>query len=111
MNKDSLGYKLKILRQNKKLTQEKLAEKADLSQQHISRIENGIVEPKCQTIFKLTYALDISVDTLIENQFKKNENEFVYELMQKLDYLSNDDIKRLLVYVDCLIKNRKKKII
>ena len=89
----------------------KLAEKSNLSQQHISRIENGIVEPEYQTIYKLAYALDISVDTLIENQFKKNENEFVYELMQKLDYLSNDDIKRLLGYVDCLIKNRKKKII
>lgn len=111
MNKDSLGYKLKILRQNKKLTQEKLAEKADLSQQHILRIENGIVEPKYQTIYKLAYALDISVDTLIENQFKKNENEFVYELMQKLDYLSDDDIKQLLGYADCLIKNRRKKII
>lgn len=109
MNKDSIGYKIRILRQNSKLTQEKLAEKTDLSQQHISRIENGTVEPKYKTIYKLAYALNISVDTSIENQFKKIENELVYELMQKLDYLSDDDIKQLLGYADCLLKNRRKK--
>ena len=59
MNKDSIGHKIRILRQSKKLTQEKLAEKSNLSQQHISRIENGIVEPEYQTIYKLAYALDI----------------------------------------------------
>mgnify|MGYP004641752403 CR=1 len=64
-----------------------------MRQQHISRIENETVEPEYQTIYKLAYALDISVDTLIENRFKKNENELIYELMQKLDYLSDDDIK------------------
>lgn len=107
MNKDSIGHKIRILRQNKKLTQEKLAEKSNLSQQHISRIENGIVEPEYQTIYKLAYALDISVDTLIENEFKKNENEFVYELMRKLDYLTDDDIKQLLGYADCLIERQR----
>ena len=113
MNKDSIGHKIRILRQNKKLTQEKLAEKSNLSQQHISRIENGIVEPEYQTIYKLAYALDISVDTLIENEFKKNENEFVYELMRKLDYLTDDDIKQLLGYEDCLIERQRlrKKIV
>lgn len=60
-----------------------------------------------QTIYKLAYALDISVDTLIENQFKKDENELVYELMQKLDYLSDDDIKQLLGYADCLIERQR----
>ena len=107
MDKDSIGYKIRILRQNKKLTQEKLAEKADLSQQHISRIEKGTVEPEYQTIYKLAFALDVSVDTLIENQFKKNENELVYELMQKLDYLSDDDINQLLGYADCLIERQR----
>lgn len=107
MDKDSIGYKIRILRQNKKLTQEKLAEKADLSQQHISRIEKGTVEPEYQTIYKLAFALDVSVDTLIENQFKKNENELVYELMQKLDYLSDVDINQLLGYADCLIERQR----
>ena len=78
-----------------------------MSQQHISRIENGIVEPEYQTIYKLAYALDISVDTLIENEFKKNESEFVYELMRKLDYLTDDDIKQLLGYADCLIERQR----
>ena len=71
MNNISIGNKIRILRQNKKFTQEKLAEKSDMTQQHISKIEQGIVEPTYETVYRLAEALDVSVDTLIENNFKK----------------------------------------
>lgn len=107
MNNISIGNKIRILRQNKKFTQEKLAEKSDMTQQHISKIEQGIVEPTYETVYRLAEALDVSVDTLIENNFKKIEDNNVYELLQKLDFLSVDDIKQLLGYADCLLeKNR-----
>lgn len=108
MNEKSIGYKIRLLRQNKKFTQEKLAEKSDMSQQHISKIEQGIVEPTYETIYKLAEALDVSVDTLIENRFRKIEDGIVYELLRKLDFMSVDDIKQLLGYADCLLEQHRK---
>lgn len=43
--KETLGHKIKVLRKTKRLSQEKLADKADLSQQHISRIEKDLTFP------------------------------------------------------------------
>ena len=44
MKDESLGHKIKKLRKKKSLSQERLADKADLSQQHISRIEKYAYE-------------------------------------------------------------------
>ena len=42
MKDETLGHKIKTLRKAKEMSQEKFAEKAELSQQHISRIEKVI---------------------------------------------------------------------
>lgn len=53
MKDESLGHKIKKLRKKKSLSQERLADKADLSQQHISRIEKNLTYPSVQLYLKL----------------------------------------------------------
>ena len=54
-----IGEKLKEIRTRRFLTQEELAEKADVSHSTIVNIERNHAEPQFRTIRKLAKALDV----------------------------------------------------
>lgn len=57
---------LSKLRREKRLTQEGLARKANISYHTLIKLEsNGIENPKIETVIKLADALGISVDNLL----------------------------------------------
>ena len=58
------GEVIKQLRKEKDFTQQKLAEKSNVSQAHIARIENGTVDPRLSTVNALLNALSSDVMTL-----------------------------------------------
>src|SRR5687767_11177352 len=58
MNQPDLGLKITELRQQKNLTQEKLAEYCDVSTRTIQRIESGEVEPRSFTRNSLSNILE-----------------------------------------------------
>ena len=58
---------LKALRLSKKLSQQQLALRLDLSQQTIYKYEHGITEPDIATLIKLADYFNTSVDYLIGN--------------------------------------------
>ena len=58
---------LKALRLSKKLSQQQLALRLDLSQQTIYKYENGITEPDIATLIKLAGYFNTFVDYLIGN--------------------------------------------
>lgn len=59
-----LGKRVKHFRRLSRLTQAQLAEKADLSVNYISEIENGTASPTLKTLLKLAQALDVEVEEL-----------------------------------------------
>lgn len=61
MNQPDLGLKITELRQQKGLTQEKLAEYCDVSARTIQRIENGEVEPRSFTRNSLSNILEFDL--------------------------------------------------
>jgi transcriptional regulator with XRE-family HTH domain len=54
-----------MLRLQKKLTQEELAERSGLSSVQISRIERGVREVRLSTILRLLAALEVTPDVLL----------------------------------------------
>ncbi len=58
MNQPDLGLKVAELRQQKGLTQERLAEMCEVSARTIQRIESGEVDPRAYTLHCLGEALD-----------------------------------------------------
>ena len=61
------GDQLKKLRKKKKLTQEKLADKADLEYKYIQRLEGKKPSsPTLNTLEKLAKAFDISISKLLD---------------------------------------------
>lgn len=59
------GKILKKIRQEKGLSQEQLAFKAELHRTYISQLERGIKSPSLHTIHKLCTSLGISVSYLV----------------------------------------------
>ena len=56
--------RLMKLRDQKQLSQHKLAEQSGVSQQMISAIEKGIREPRADILYKLARALGVTMDEL-----------------------------------------------
>lgn len=55
-----VGERIKQIRKAAKLTQEKLAEKAGLSVEYISRLERGVGQPSFKTLTLMADALDVT---------------------------------------------------
>ena len=53
------------------MTQEELANVADISTQHLCRIENGVRTPSLETVHRITYALGTTADVLFGNVVDK----------------------------------------
>jgi len=62
MNQPDLGIKISELRQQKGLTQERLAELCEVSPRTIQRIESGEVDPRAYTLHCLGEALEFDFD-------------------------------------------------
>ena len=66
MNSQNLAIKIKDLRNRKGFSQEQLAEESKLSLRTIQRIEKGESIPRGDTLIKLTQALGVTPDDLLE---------------------------------------------
>jgi len=66
MNNQNLAIKIKDLRNRKGLSQEQLAEESKLSLRTVQRIEKGESIPRGDTLVKLTQALGVTPDDLLE---------------------------------------------
>lgn len=71
MNKESVGLNIKLARTKKNLTQEQLAEMADISSSYISAIERGKQSVSLDYINRIAHALGMPVSELLVHD--KNE--------------------------------------
>lgn len=61
-----LGKRIKFLREQAHLTQEKLAEMAGISLDYLGKIEVNINRPGIKTILKISNALDVPIKNLFD---------------------------------------------
>jgi len=66
-NNETIGDKIKQLRNKQGLTQDELARKADLPYTTLTKIEtNVITKPSIQTVVKIANGLGITIDNLMK---------------------------------------------
>jgi transcriptional regulator with XRE-family HTH domain len=69
-----LSTNIKKLRNQKKLSQDKLARLADIPYNTLVKIESGKSNnPTFETLSKLADALDVSIDELVGRRVKRNK--------------------------------------
>lgn len=63
-----IGANVRKFRKKKGISQEKLARRADISLNTLTKIESGFAKkPTIQTVIKLAKALEISIDELVKD--------------------------------------------
>ncbi|HEY9796026.1 MAG TPA: helix-turn-helix transcriptional regulator [Leptolyngbyaceae cyanobacterium] len=73
--KQRFGKAIRRRRRELDLSQEELAERAELHRTYISNIERGELNPSLETMEKLVKALDITVSALFANYGIEVESE------------------------------------
>lgn len=91
MSLENLGKRIREERIKQGLTQEQLAEKADISLNFMSLIENG-KNMSVQTLVNLSNALNVSIDCLLHDNIPSCQDKILDQISQNL-YSLNDDEK------------------
>lgn len=66
------GSRIKEVREDRKLTQEQLAEMLSITTKHLSKIETGLRGPSVQLLISLAEELNISTDYLLGLNIERN---------------------------------------
>ena len=104
MELQSIGKKIKDKRQQKNISQEKLAELVDVTPSYISNIESGNRVASLPTMLEIVKVLDLSLDyLLLENVTDDSDNietdKFLIEFKNILEQLNDKKvIKDYIVY-------------
>ena len=64
----NLGQNIAFYRKRREITQEALAEQADINNVHLSRIENGTSFASLDTVFAIANALGVEPYKLFQNK-------------------------------------------
>lgn len=94
-----IGNKLKSIRQSKGLTQEYIANMANVNTSHISNIENNRVKISLQTLVYVCKALDVTIDFVLSNEYNLSDtvldNEIIKEL-ETCDYSTKEQLLKII---------------
>ncbi len=98
-----LGPILKRRRHSLRITQEQLAEILDTSPNQISRVERGSTTPSLSLLIQWCDALDLSLDGLFFAG--QNKHGWSVDLLQKMDFLEDQDRRIIRFYIDQKLAN------
>ena len=102
MKLDTIGKNIRKFRLARKLRQEDLAERTDLTTNYIGMVERGEKIPSLETFIKIVNALGVSSDVLETGYTVKNSM-----LNEKLEKLAPEDRNRIYEVIDTLVKQSK----
>ena len=104
MELQSIGKKIKAKRQQKNISQEKLAELVDVTPSYISNIESGNRIASLPTMLQIVKVLDLSLDYLLLENVTDDSNsieidKFLIEFKNILEQLNDKKaIKEYIIY-------------
>ena len=87
-----LGKKIKINREEKKMTQEQLAESVNLSPTHISNIETAHTKLSLSSLVMIANVLNVSADELLDDSLSYVYNNSVADSISDYSDLTSDEI-------------------
>lgn len=100
--KQMLGKKIKLIRKERKLTQEQLAERVDIGTPNISYIENGKFAPSVETLQKIATALDVTPKELYNFDEFRDVEDIKKELFEALN--SNEKVLKIMYEIFLTLK-------
>ena len=105
MDKKAFGKRLRTLRIEAKLTQEQLAEKADISPVYLGEVERGQKVLGLDKFINIIKVLDVSADYILCNELPTGEPYVFDEITVKLKKLDPKQRKTVLDILDGYLNN------
>ena len=109
MELGTIGRNIRKYRLEKKLRQEDLAERANLSINYVGAIERGEKIPALESLITIINALGVSADMILADVINTGYEIKTSMLSEKLSKLSKDDKNMAYDMIDVLLKYRKKR--
>lgn len=84
----ALGKRIREARLKKKMTQEQLAEKAEIGVYYLGEVERGVKTPSLKVFVAISDALRVSTDSLLRDSVSTGSVYVNNEITAKLDTLT-----------------------
>lgn len=107
MKLDTIGKIIRKFREIKKLRQEDLAEKTDLTTNYIGMIERGEKIPSLETFINILNSLGVSADMVLSDVLDNGYKVKDSLLNEKLEKLVPEDRNRIYEVIDTMMKHSK----
>lgn len=107
MKLDTISKNIRKFRLARKLRQEDLAEKTDLTTNYIGMVERGEKIPSLETFIKIVNALGVSSDMVLTDVLETGYTVKNSMLNEKLEKLVPEDRNRIYEVIDTLVKQSK----
>ena len=92
----SIGQRIRVVRNDKHLTQEYLANATGVNVSHISNIETSNVKVSLTLLVQICNALDVTMDYLLENEYHNPTSVIEKELLNTIKDMKKEKQKTLL---------------
>lgn len=103
----SIGKRIREARTKQGVTQERLAQKANITVQYLSNIENAHTKASLATILKIANALETGVDALLGDNLSECRPIFEGQLASLITSCSNYELRLILAQAKGLIEEIK----
>ena len=107
MDYRSIGKQIRAKRIELRLTQERLAERCDLSVSYMGAVERGDKIPSLETFITIANALGASSDDLLSGVLEQGNTIVASKLSAQLEGLPYLEQRRILSVVQTMIKDFK----
>lgn len=107
MKLDTIGKNIRKFREIKKLRQEDLAEKTDLTTNYIGMIERGEKIPSLETFINILNSLGVSADMVLSDVLDNGYTVKDSLLNEKLEKLVPEGRNRIYEVIDTMMKHSK----
>lgn len=97
------GQIIRAIRRERGITQEQLAEEANVTSNTISRIERGYLVPALPTLIDICNALNIAADTVLAAYISADAPIRWTPLAKKLEGLDAEKQDKIATILNCLI--------
>ena len=102
-----MGSRIKMRRKELHIKQAELAETLEISNNHMSSIENGRQKPSLDTFIRLCDCLNVSPDYLLLGSM--HAYNLPQDILDKLRLCSQEDIILARDFIELLVKSNRKK--
>ena len=103
MIEQEIGRRIKEIRKQKKIPQEKLAEMIGITPNYMSALERGLYNIKLELLVQIIDCLDITADDLFRDVIKNGYVNRTSRLSDEIEKLPDDEQQRIYEVLDALL--------